>query len=49
MHVQGSPEPRNLPRATLVAHIDEVQVAERTLAELVAADYGLDPLAGLGI
>src|SRR5262245_38435438 len=49
MHVQGRPEPRNLPRATLVAHIDEVHVAERTLAELVATDDGFDPAAGRGI
>src|SRR5437667_11179194 len=49
MHVQGSPEPRTLPWASLVAHIDEVHIAERTLAELVAADDGLDPAAALGI
>src|SRR5438046_429762 len=49
MHVQGSPEPRNLPRASLVAHIDEVHIAERTLAKLVAADDGLDAAAALGI
>src|SRR5512145_2472509 len=41
--------PRNFPRAALVARSDEVQVAERTLAELVATDDGLYPLAGLGI
>src|SRR5262245_66452293 len=38
MQIQRKPEPRNLLRTRLVSNIEDMRIAERTLAELIGSD-----------